>query len=122
MANTKIFRIHKHYFQDSQDTSKIYMVCIAMDKNESYLWEIYSSNGPGTWSEQAHGGCWKRSLNDALNEGIEVFHSIYKDTIEINYTECNFAMIGNFANPDKLKQEILDLIQEHNPEILTYFI
>jgi hypothetical protein len=98
------------------------MVCLAMDKNESYLWEIYSSNGPGTWSEQAHGGCWKRSLNDALNEGIQVFHNICKDSIEINYTECNIAMIGNFANSDKLKYEILELIQEHKPDLLTYFI
>ena len=31
-------------------------------------------------------------------------------------------MIGNFANSDKLKYEILVLIQEHKPEILTYII
>lgn len=122
MAQTKIVRIHKHYFQNAQDKSKVYMLCIAMDKNDNYLWEIYSSNVPGTWTEQAQGGCWKRSLNDALDEGIEVFHKIYKDTIEINYTECNFGMIGNFANSDKLKYEILVLIQEHKPEILTYII
>jgi hypothetical protein len=93
-----------------------------MDKNNNYLWEIYSSNDPGTWTEQTHGSCWKRSLNDVLNEGIEVFHKIYKDTVEINYTECNFGMIGNFASSDKLKYEILDLIQAHKPEILTYII
>ena len=122
MSKAKIVRIHKHYFQDSQDTSKVYMVCLAMDKNDNYLWEIYTNKGHGIWSEQAHSGCWKRSMNEALNEGIEVFHGLYKDTIEINYAECNFAMIGNFANPDKLKDEILDLIQEHKPEILTYFI
>jgi hypothetical protein len=122
MSEAKIVRIYKRYFQDSHDTSKVYMVCIAMDKKNNYRWEIYSSNDPGTWNEQSHANYWESSLNDALNDGIEVFHNIFKDTFEINYTECNFAMLGNFANSDILKQEILELIQEHKPEILTYFI
>lgn len=117
----KFVRIHKHYFQDSNDTSKIYMVCLAMNKNNNYLWEIYSRID-GTWHEQAHSGYWKKSWDEALDEGIEVFLNNHENAIEINYTECYLAMFGNFEDSKKLKEEILELIQEHKPEILAYFM
>jgi hypothetical protein len=114
----KLTRCNKRYFQD---TENIYMVCTALNKDGNYLWEIYKSNFPGNWYEEAHSGEWNRSPYDALNEGLDVFKGLYPEANEINFIEDTICLAGNFKDAGILKEEIVDLIHRNYPEILTYF-
>ena len=100
------------------------MVCTVLNKDGRYLWNIYTSDGDGTYAwfhEFAHGGYWEDSSENAINEGIEVFKENFPNAIEVNYTEGIICFAGDFKDNVELKEDILALIRKHYPEILTYF-
>lgn len=121
----KFTRCNKKYFKD---TEGLYMVCTALNKAGKYLWEIHKSdsNGAYMWaymwfSEFAHGERWVNSSKNALNDAIKVLKENFPNVTEVNYTEGNLCLAGNFEDNVKIKEEILDLIRSHYPEITPYF-
>lgn len=114
----KYTRCREKYFQD---TKGMYKVCLAINKEGKYLWEIYSSNEPGYWREEAHSGFWESNPDTTINEAIEILNNIHPEATEINYIECNLCIAGNFLDPILLKEEIEKLIHNHNPELIAKF-
>jgi hypothetical protein len=97
------------------------MVCTALNKKGQYLWEIYTSHYPGCWDNYAEAYKWEQNWKDSINEGLEVFKSEFPNAVEINYTEGNLCIAGNFDDKIEIKEEIIDLIQRYKPELLAYF-
>lgn len=117
----KLTRCNKKYFKGSE---KLYMVCTALNKDGKYRWEIHTADGNGTYiwfKEFAHGVYWEVIPEIAINEGLEVFKGEFSNAIEVNYTEGNLCLAGNFKDNVELKEEILVLIRKHYPEITPYF-
>lgn len=120
----KFTRCNKKYFRDKKDKENLYMVCTALNKDGKYRWEIHTSdnNGVYTWfNEFAHSGCWEDLPENAINEGLEVFKGEFPNAIEVNYTEGNLCLAGNFKDNVDLKEDILVLIRKHYPDITPYF-
>lgn len=118
---TKFTRCNKKYFRDAEN---LYMVCTTLNKDGKYRWEINTSdsNGVYVWfNEFAHGVYWEDFPEDAINEAIEVFNIKFPNATEVNYTEGNLCLAGNFKDNVELKEDILVLIRKHYPEITPYF-
>jgi hypothetical protein len=117
----KLTRCNKRYFQD---TECIYMVCTALNKDGKYRWEVHTSDGNGLYiwfKEFAHGCVWKDSSENAINDAIEVLKENFPNVTEVNYTEGNLCLAGNFKDNVEIKEDILLLIRQHFPEITPYF-
>ena len=118
---TKFTRCNKKYFQDAKG---LYMVCTALNKDGKYRWKFHTSDGNGVYvwfNEFAHGVYWEDFLGDAINEAIEVLKVKFPNVTEVNYTEGNLCLAGNFKDNVELKEDILILIRKHYPEITPYF-
>lgn len=115
-------RCNKKYFKDNEN---LYMVCTVFGpRTGSYLWEIHISDGDSVYrwfDEFAHGGCWENCPENAINEAIKILKENFPNVTEVNYTEGNLCLAGNFKYHYELKEEILALIRKHYPEITPYF-
>jgi hypothetical protein len=117
----KLTRCNKKYFKGNES---LYMVCTALNKERKYRWEVHTSDSNGTYvwfNEFAHGGSWEDSPEIAINEGFEVLKENFRNMTEVNYTEGNFCLAGNFKDNVEIKEDILVLIRKHFPEITPYF-
>ena len=117
----KLTRCNKKYFKGNDN---MYMVCTALNKDGKYRWEVHTSDSNGVYmwfKEFAHGGCWKDFPGNAINDAIEVLKENFPNVTEVNYTEGNLCLAGNFKDNVELKEDILVIIGKHFPEITPYF-
>jgi hypothetical protein len=117
----KLTRCNKKYFKDNEN---LYMVCTVLNNDRKYFWEIHTSDGNGVYvwfDEFAQGECLEDLPENAINEGLEVFNENFPNVTEVNYTEGNLCLAGNFKDNVELKEDILLLIRKHYPEITPYF-
>ena len=126
MKRIKTWPAFKKYFQT---TECMVMVALLTDMDCQYHPVIYTKRFPsGGWHCYCNDGLSYKGPNGysiAKERAMELFHLEFdKDNpIEINYSDNNNLMIaGNYVDETKMKEEIIDCLKLHFPELTIAFL
>ncbi len=118
----KAIVINKKYFQDE---NALYLFTQWMKEEDGvtkYQWRLYR-NDFGCWHSFAGDVYWKVDQYQSEKDGLEVLKKEYLEEgwVKVNYTESTMMIAGNI-DIIKAKEDIIDLINAHYPDLTVRFI
>lgn len=118
----KAIVINKKYFQDE---NALYLFAQWMKEEDGvtrYQWRLYR-NDFGYWHSFVEDACWRVDQYQSEKDGLEVLEKEYlkEGWFKVNYIESTMMIAGNI-DIIKAKEDIIDLINAHYPELTVRFI